>query len=173
MPKHYTSHGSGNFKLQDFLCIGENVVFEEGVLVFHPETISMRSNIYVGHQAILKGYYKNQMTIGDNTWIGQQVFIHSAGGVGIGNNVGIGPGVKILTSVHKEEGISKPILASSLEYSRVVIEDDCDLGVNSVILPGVTLGKGTQVGAGAVVTRSFPSYSVVAGVPAKLIKTRN
>ena len=112
------------------------------------------------------------MIIEEGTWIGQQCFFHSAGGIKIGKNIGIGPGVKILTSYHKDTNIKKPILHEELEFKPVVIEDDADLGVNSVIMPGVTIKKGTQVGAGAVVTKDFPEYSVIAGVPAKLIRIR-
>jgi acetyltransferase-like isoleucine patch superfamily enzyme len=170
--KPYQSHGSGRFDRGQFRAIGEHVVFEEGVLVFHPETIALGNNLYIGHGAILKGYYNSRMDIGDNTWIGQQVFIHSAGGVTIGKNAGIGPAVKILTSQHAEEGIEVPILFSRIEVSPVIIEDDCDVGVGSIILPGVTLGRGTQVGAGAVVTASTPPYAVVAGVPARVLRLR-
>lgn len=170
--KQYSSHGTGKFANSDFEQIGENVIFEGGVLIFHAERISLADNIYIGHHTILKGYYKNHLSIGENTWIGQQVFIHSAGGVEIQKNVGIGPGVKILSSVHKEQGRAKPIIHSDLNLAAVVIEEDCDIGVNSVILPGVRLGKGTQVGAGAVVAKSFPPYSVIGGVPAVLIKKR-
>lgn len=172
MIKQFRSHGSGSFALSDFASVGSNVIFEKGVMVFHPENIRLGDNIYVGHQSILKGYYKNRLVIGDNVWIGQQVLIHSAGDVIIESNVGIGPGVKIITSSHTEEGPEMPILFSKLNFSPVVIEEDCDLGINSVILPGVRLGRGTQVGAGAVVTQSCPPYSVIAGVPAKLIRTR-
>ena len=65
---------------------------------------------------ILKGYYKNRMVIRSGAWIGQQCFLHSAGGLTIGHNVGIGPGVKIITSFHGEEGGQTPIFtaASSL-----------------------------------------------------------
>lgn len=166
------SHGTGAFRLGDFASLGEHVVFEAGVLVFHPENIAIGSHVYIGHYTILKGYYKNNMQIGDGTWIGQQCFLHSAGGMSIGKNVGIGPGVKIITSFHTDEGIYKPILHSAIEFAPVTIADDCDIGVGTVILPGVTIGKGTQVGAGAVVSKDLPAYSVAAGVPARVLRSR-
>ncbi len=166
------SHGSGKFLPNDFKIIGEEVCIEEGVLIFHPETIELGSKIYIGHNSILKGYYNSTMKIGSGTWIGQACFFHSGGGISIGQNVGIGPSVKILTSFHSEEGIAKPILHSKLIFKEVIIEDDSDIGINSVILPGVKIGKGAQIGAGSVVTKDVEAYSVVAGVPAKLIKMR-
>ena len=173
MPKQYKSHGSGVFSPQEFKRVGENVVFEPGVLVFHPENIELGNNIYVGHNTILKGYYKNSLTIGDNVWIGQNCFFHSAGGIRIGNNVGIAPHVKVLTSFHKEQGREIPILLSKIEFQSVTIEDDSDIGIGSIILPGVQIGKGVQIGAGAVVTKNIPDYAVAFGVPAQVIKFRN
>jgi acetyltransferase-like isoleucine patch superfamily enzyme len=168
----HKSHGDGTFSLEQFKKIGQNVVFEKGVMVFHPETIELGNNIYIGHQTILKGYYKGEFVIGDGTWIGQQCFFHSAGNIQIGKNVGIGPGVKILTSEHGEEGVDIPILQSHLEFKRVIIEDDVDIGIGSIILPGITIGKGALVGAGAVVTADVAPYDVVAGVPARKIRSR-
>ncbi|MEW6280311.1 MAG: acyltransferase [Candidatus Eremiobacterota bacterium] len=166
------SHGSGQFTPDQFAHLGENVVFEAGVLVFHPENIHLGSHIYVGHQTILKGYYKNAMTIGDGTWIGQQCFFHSAGGLTIGRHVGIGPGVKIVTSAHRLDQLDRPILHSDVETAPVVLEDDCDIGVGTVILPGVRIGRGAQVGAGSVVTRDVPPLAVAAGVPARVLRMR-
>ena len=166
------SHGTGRFKRKDFYKIGRNVVIEEGVLVFHPGNIEIEDSVYIGHNTILKGYYKNKMIIGSSTWIGQQCFFHGAGGIEIGKNIGIGPGVTILTSFHTEEGIEKSILHSRIEFQKVIIEDDSDIGAGTIILPGVKISKGTQIGAGAVVTKNTKSYSVVAGVPAKLLKMR-
>jgi len=168
----YNTHGTGDFLTSDFKKIGNNVIFEKGVMAFHPENIILGENIYIGHQTILKAYYKGLMIIGDGTWIGQQCFFHSAGNISIGKNVGIGPGVKIITSYHSEEGKDKPILHSELIFKEVVIEDDVDLGVGSIILPGVTIGKGAIVGAGAVVTVNIPPFHVVAGVPAKTLYVR-
>ena len=171
--KPYRSHGSGEFTSDEFKSCGEGVIFERGVMVWHPETISIAANVYVGHGTMLKGYHRNEMVIGTGSWIGQMCFFHSAGGITIGKNVGIGPGVKILTSSHGEEGIEVPILHSRVDFAPVTIGDDCDLGVGSILLPGVTLGRGVQVGAGAVVTGDLPDFAVAAGVPARILRIRS
>jgi len=168
-----SSHGNGEFSVIQFARVGRNVVFEPGVLVFHPENIEIGENVYIGHNTILKGYYKNRMVIGDGAWIGQQCFFHSAGGLTIGCNVGIGPAVKILTSYHETDHIEKPILYSPIHFSQVIIEDDCDIGVGAIILPGVHIGRGAQVGAGSIVTSNVESFSIVAGNPARFIRMRN
>ena len=172
MNRTHRSHGTGSFAPEQFRALGEDCVFEPGVLVFHPENISLGRNVYVGHYAILKGYYRNEMRVGDQTWIGQQCFLHAAGGLTLGARVGVGPGVRIITSVHQEAGRELPVLFSPIEMAPVVIEDDADLGVGSVVLPGVTVGRGAVVGAGAVVTADVPPYAVVAGVPAKVLRYR-
>jgi acetyltransferase-like isoleucine patch superfamily enzyme len=173
--KQFSSHGDGKFLLSDFRKAGKNIIFEPGVLVFHPETITLGSNIYIGHNTILKGYYNSVMEIGSNTWIGQGCFFHSAGNIFIGEVVGIGPMVRILTSYHAEDDNSSdlPIMQYPLEFQPVRIEDGADVGVGSIIMPGVVVGKNSIVGAGSVVTRDVLPYSVVAGVPAKLIRMRN
>lgn len=171
--KQFKSHGDGKFNISQFKSIGENVIFETGVIVFHPENIIIEDNVYIGHNTVIKGYFKNQMVIGQNTWIGQACFFHSAGGLMIGKNVGIGPGVKIITSYHKEEGIDTPILFSKTEFQPVVVGDDSDIGIGAIILPGRTIGRGVQIGAGSVVTKDVDDYAVVAGNPAKLLRYRN
>jgi len=172
MNRTHRSHGSGSFAPEQFRALGEDCVFEPGVLVFHPENISLGRNVYVGHYAILKGYYRNELRIGDQTWIGQQCFLHAGGGLTLGARVGVGPGVRIITSAHQEAGRELPVLFSPVDFAPVVIEDDADLGVASVILPGVTVGKGAVIGAGAVVTADVPPYAVAAGVPARVLRYR-
>ena len=166
------SHGSGQFDASSFRHLGAGVVIEPGVLVFHPENIELHDNVYVGHNAILKGYHRGLMTIGAGSWIGQQCFFHSAGEITIGQDVGVGPGVKILTSYHGDADISKPIMHARVELAGVAIGDGADIGIGAIILPGVTVGRGAQVGAGAVVTADVPDYAVVAGVPARVIRIR-
>ncbi len=166
------SHGTGRFEPSALASCGEGCVFEEGCLVFHPENVHLGARVYVGHHAILKGYYENELRIGDGTWIGQQCFFHAAGGITVGRNVGVGPAVRILTSTHREEGRAVPILHAAIDFAPVVVEDDADLGVGAIVLPGVTIGRGAQVGAGAVVTRDVASYAVVAGNPARVLRER-
>jgi acetyltransferase-like isoleucine patch superfamily enzyme len=171
MPRH-RSHGDGRFEPSQLRQLGPDCVFEAGALVFHPENVSLGRNVYVGHYAILKGYYKNELVVGDETWIGQQCFLHAAGGLTVGARVGIGPAVRVLTSVHEEAGRGVPVLFAPVRLAPVVIEDDADLGVGAVILPGVTVGRGAVIGAGAVVHRDVPAYAVAAGVPAKVLRFR-
>jgi len=168
----YTSHGTGAFTPDQFAKLGKNVTFEEGVRVFHPENIEIGDNVYIGHDTILKGYFKNKFVIGQGTWIGQQCFFHSAGGIFIGENVGIGPGVKILTSSHALDELDKPILHSKISFREVRVGSGSDLGVGAILLPGVTIGAGVQIGAGAIVTADIPDRSVAAGSPAKVIRQR-
>ena len=168
----YKSHGTGKFSISQFAKLGKNVIFEYGVLVFHPENIEIEDDVYVGHYAMLKGYYKNKMSIGSGTWIGQQCFFHSGGGLTIGANVGIGPGVKIITASHELTHADMPILKAPLHFAPVSIGDNCDIGVGSIILPGVHIGKGVQIGAGSVVTKDLKDFSVAVGVPAKTIRSR-
>ncbi|MCC6873740.1 MAG: acyltransferase [Sandaracinaceae bacterium] len=171
-PVRRQSHGSGRFDPRELAACGEGCVFEEGALVFHPENVHLGRDVYVGHYAILKAWHRAELRIGDGTWIGQQCFLHSAGGLTIGANVGVGPGVKVITSSHAEAGRGTPILHAPLTFAAVVVEDDADLGVGAIILPGVRIGRGAQVGAGAVVTHDVPAYAVVAGNPARILRER-
>ena len=163
------SHGTGA-PPWEFESIGHDVVIEPGALVFHAETITLGDRVYIGHHAIIKGYYNSRMSIGDGSWIGQQVFLHSGGGLEIGRDVGIGPSVKILTSQHDlQQETDRPIMGRPIQFSKVSIGDGSDVGVGAVILPGVELGQRVQVAAGAVVTKSFPDNSIVAGVPGRKV----
>lgn len=169
MPK---SRGSGIFTPSQFAKLGQNVVFEKTILVFHPENIEIGDNVYVGHHVILEGYHRNKMVIGNGTWIGSKCFFHSAGGLEIGSNVGIGPGVKIITSSHILDEPDKPILHSPLNFAAVYIGDNSDIGVGAIIMPGVRIGQGVQIGAGSVVISDIEDFAVAAGIPARMIKKR-
>lgn len=168
MNKGYKSHGTGLWNKDKFKFIGDNVVIESDVKIFNEENISIQKNCYIGHFSLINGY--NTLDIGVGSWIGPNVYIHSAGKITIGDNVGIGPGVKIISSSHEITPYPKPIIHSSLQFNKITINDGCDIGVNSVILPGTSLGKNVQIGAGAVVRGSFPDNVVIAGVPAKIIR---
>jgi acetyltransferase-like isoleucine patch superfamily enzyme len=87
--------------------------------------------------------------------------------------VGIGPAVQILTSTHRDPGHQRPIMDGELQRAPVFIGRGSDIGAGSIILPGVRIGRGVQVGAGSVVTADVPDLAVAAGVPARIIGTRD
>ena len=111
------------------------------------------------------------IVIGDNSGIGVNCSIH--GPLTIGDNVMMGPEVVILTSSHNFDNIYIPMLKLGSSIKSVVIGNDVWIGTRSIILPGVKIGNGVIIGAGAVVTKDIPDYAIVGGVPAKVIRFRN
>ena len=118
-----------------------------------------------------KAVISKRVSIGDYSGVGEQSLVQ--GNVTIGNHVMMGPQVYIYTQNHSfartdiymdEQGFSpeKP----------VKIEDDVWIGARATILPGVTVGKGSIIGAAAVVTKDVPPYAVVGGNPARVVKMR-
>ena len=150
---------------------GPGLWVDSGFSFRHIETVSFGNDVYIGTQAVIQGRFDGTCTIGSNTWIGAQVFL-DARDLQIGSNVGLGPGCRILGSSHTGEPVDRPIIQTDLSVLPVRIEDDADIGINAVILPGVTVGRGSIIGAGAVVTVDVPPFSVVAGVPARVIRYR-
>jgi acetyltransferase-like isoleucine patch superfamily enzyme len=110
------------------------------------------------------------VTIGDNSGLGINSIV---GKVKIGNDVMMGRDVIIMSSSHKFDDCKVPMgLQGNEPEKEVIIYDDVWIGHRVIILPGVKIGKGSIIGAGAVVTTDVPSYAVVGGVPAKLIEYR-
>ncbi len=118
-----------------------------------------------------------QIRIGERVWIGDYFNIHSVNGIDIGNGVLTGKWVTILDNDHGE--VSSENLRKSpgerIVYSKgkIIIGDDVWIGDKVTILSGVTIGKGAIIAANAVVTKDVPPFSVVGGIPAKIIKTFN
>ena len=106
--------------------------------------------------------------IGDHTRIG----LHNTiiGPVIIGSHVNLAQGITVTALNHNFEDSEKRIDEQGVSTSTVIIEDDIWIGANAVVLSGVTIGHHSVVAAGAVVTKDVPPHSLVAGVPAKIIK---
>ena len=151
--------------------VGNGVEVGRGVVFRHPETFEIGDGVFVGEQVVIQGRVNGTCTIGDHVWIGPQAYFDARDLV-IEECVGWGPGAKVLGSTHKCVPANVPIMQTDLEIRPVRIGAWADIGVNAVILPGLSIGKGAVVGAGAVVTRDVPSFAVVAGVPAKIIRYR-
>lgn len=108
--------------------------------------------------------------MGDRVSIGPFVQMWAHGGVRIGSDVMIAAHAVITTSTHD---LTVSPMNSVRKSAEIVIEDDVWIGSGAMIMPGVTLGSGSVVGAGAVVTRSVPPMAIVVGVPARILRFRN
>jgi maltose O-acetyltransferase len=106
--------------------------------------------------------------IGGGTQIGRDCLLDTRGGLRIGAQVSISPEVAILTADHDRDARDFP-----MRRRAVVIEDHAWLGMRAMVLPGVRLGRGAVVAAGAVVTRDVDPLSVVAGIPARVVGQRD
>lgn len=92
------------------------------------------------------------------------------GPVHIGNDIRLAQNIVMSGLNHNYEDLSKPISEQGVTTAPIVVEDESWIGSNSVVLPGVTIGKHCVVAAGSIVTKDVPPYSVVAGNPARIVK---
>lgn len=122
--------------------------------------------------AVEKGAnFSRRVTLGDFSAIGINAWLK--GEISIGNYVLMGPNVTILTQNHKFSRTDIPIYKQgATEEQVVIIEDDVWICQNVIILPGVRVGKGAILAAGAVITKNVEPYAIMGGNPAKVIKSR-
>jgi acetyltransferase-like isoleucine patch superfamily enzyme len=150
---------------------GHGVRVGLGVLVLHPGTFEIGDAVFLGNQTYLQGRHDGHCVIGAHTWIGPQAYFDCRD-MELGEHVGWGPGAKVLGSEHTGDPADVPIIQTDLVIRPVRVGKWADIGTNAVLLPGVTVGEGAMIGAGAVVTKDVPPYAVAAGVPAKVLRDR-
>ncbi len=119
--------------------------------------ISMGENCSVQAYSILVGYGSREKPEGQ---------------IRIGNNVRIAPQVMMIAANHVFDDTDRPICAQGLRPAAIVIEDDVWIGGRVMLVAGVRIGRGSVIGAGAVVTRDIPPWSVAVGAPARVVKSR-
>jgi acetyltransferase-like isoleucine patch superfamily enzyme len=162
------------------LYAGKDLVIEDYVELNCLATNKMilGDRITIGRFAVIRpsnswgGEIGEGLKVGNNSSIGTFNYIGCSGYIEIGNNVMLGPRVGLFAENHVYDSVYKPIKDQGVVRKTIVIEDDCWIGTNSVVLSGVRIGTGSVVAAGSVVTKDVAPFSVVAGVPAKLIKSR-
>ena len=125
--------------------IGKNVIIRPSVAITYPWKIS----------------------IGDNTWIGDNTELYSLGDIEIGKNVVVSQKSYLCAASHRYDTENFPIYSQ-----KITIEDECWLATDVYVAPGVTIGKGTVVGARSSVFKNLPGGKVCLGSPAKIIKDR-
>lgn len=142
--------------------IGKDVAFGEGCRLLCWE------NYQYGPESL-----NPSIRIGDRVRATRNLVIQCAGQVSIGNDVLIASNVFMVDYNHGMSPVNISYGRNPLTVSFICIEDGCWIGNNVIILPGVTIGKKSVIGAGSVVTKDVPPFSLAVGNPAKLIKHYN
>jgi acetyltransferase-like isoleucine patch superfamily enzyme len=133
--------------------------------------INIGDGTYIYPYVLIKAY-NGKINIGKNCTVNDYSILYGHGDLIIGDDVHIAAHTVIVPMNHIYQDPKVPISQQGISKIGVTIEDDVWIGVSTVILDGVKIGKGAVIGAGAVVTKSVPAYSVAAGVPARVIKQR-
>jgi len=140
-----------------------------GKIKANNKTIKIAKNVNIGPLSQVE--FGSNIHISENTSITTSNTFESL--IKIGSNVMIANNVMIIGGNHNISRIDIPMIEQGMgKQGFIIIEDDVWIGAGSIILTGVTLGKGSVIGAGSVVTKSVESYSIVAGNPARVIKKR-
>lgn len=159
------------------ITLGHGAYLDEGVYLHAcPAGISIGARSLVMCRSILHVYNFRDLphagiTVGEDSLIGEMNVLRGQGGITIGDRVYTSPLVQILAVNHVFDDPDRPFVDQGITAEGIVIEDDVWIGAGAVVCDGVRIGHGAVVAAGAVVTRDVPAHTVVAGVPAKLVKT--
>lgn len=174
---------------------GPGIEVEDGVHFASPRRIRLASGVTLGRGCTLRantdsaagislaagatlkdGVVLNanggQVCVGARSWLGPFCVVYGNAGVSIGCDVMIAAHTVITSVGHEHSRLDLPMRAQPLELGPVRIEDDVWIGAHCTVLPGVTIGRGAIVGAGAVVTRDVPPFAIVSGIPARPVGSR-
>jgi acetyltransferase-like isoleucine patch superfamily enzyme len=179
--EHYPRFANGDGELDSLMRraiwravarrFGHGVRIGSGVGFNYLETFEIGNGVFIGAQAYIQGRVDGVTKIGNHVWIGPQAYLDARQLI-LEDYVGWGPGAKVLGSAHTGVPIDQPIIETDLEILPVHVQAGADIGTSAVLLPGVTVGKGSIVGAGSVITRNVPPFAIVAGVPARFVRWR-
>jgi acetyltransferase-like isoleucine patch superfamily enzyme len=156
-----------NFILDDNVSL--NALSDQGITIGDHVSIARDSIIFCTGIISQKG---TGITIGHRTGINARAYLGGQGGISIGNDVIMGPNVQIFSENHNFDQMGIAIKDQGVTRQAVCIGHGCWIGAGATILAGVEIGDGCVIAAGSVVTKSVPANTVVAGVPARVIKSR-
>ncbi|MBK8444255.1 MAG: acyltransferase [Sphingobacteriales bacterium] len=160
-------------KFGKYLKLGDQVYIgalgKEGIIIGDNTGIGAYSRVVVSTSLSCPGEF---IKIGNNVGIGEFAYLGGGGGLEIGDECIIGQYFSCHPENHNSQDLSQSIRHQGISRKGIKIEKNCWIGSKVTILDGVVIGEGSIIAAGAVVTASFPAYSVIGGVPAKLLKSR-
>lgn len=164
-------------RFADQIRLGRAVYIDQGVYLHAcPGGIVVGANSFVMHGSILHVYNFRDLPhafirIGHDSLIGELNVLRGQGGITIGDRVYTAPQVQLLAVNHLYDDPTRPMVEQGITAQGIVVEDDVWIGAGAIVTDGVHVGKGAVVAAGAVVTQDVPPYTVVGGVPARVLKT--
>jgi acetyltransferase-like isoleucine patch superfamily enzyme len=159
------------------LNMSDNVDIHPSSTLSKHSKIKTDGSVRIGEKCSIRDYAmvlpsKGAITIGNHSTLNPYSILYGHGGLEIGDGVRIASHTVVIPANHKFDSRDSPIWTQGLSKEGIHIEDDVWIGANCTVLDGVTVGEGSVVAAGAVVTESVPPYTVVAGVPAEPIDSR-
>jgi acetyltransferase-like isoleucine patch superfamily enzyme len=157
------------FAIGNRSILSENVYLRAG----NSGKIHLMDEVRLDYGVYIRSEKEGEVDIGERTYIGPYTCIGGPGPIRIGSNCMISSHTAIYGNNHNFRDLDRNINEQGVTCKGIVIEDDCWLGAGAKILDGVTIGRGSVIGAGAVVTRDIPPYTVAVGVPAKVISRRH
>jgi acetyltransferase-like isoleucine patch superfamily enzyme len=166
-------------RFADHIRLGNRAYLDEGVYLHAcPRGIEVGAGSMVMHGAVLHVYNFRDLPaagirIGRDCLVGEYTVIRGQGGVEIGDRVYTSPHTQILAVNHVFDDTRRPFIEQGITAQGIVIEDDVWLGASATVTDGVRVGRGAVVAAGAVVTEDVPAHTVVAGVPARVVRRLN
>ena len=157
-----------------FAHLGQDTSLPDGLALLGPQFMEIGDRVLIGRQARLEAIGEDngvKLKIGTRSRIGPYAHLGAAQSLVIGERVGIASGVLIIDHDHDFRDPQKGYYGTGyLLASPVVIKDGAWLGERAIVLKGVTIDEGAIVGAGALVNRDIPAYSIAVGVPAKVVR---
>jgi acetyltransferase-like isoleucine patch superfamily enzyme len=157
---------------------GRGVTLERGVIIdgLSRDGIELRDNVMIGAYSIVRASVLSNLgagiMMGPNSSVDAYSYIGAGGPIRIGENVIMGQHVSFHAENHNYSQLDIPIKHQGTRREGIVIEDDCWIGANTTFLDGAHVGSGCVIAAGAVVHGEIPPFSVAAGVPARVLKSR-
>lgn len=155
--------------------LGNRVMIGEGCFIdAHSMTgrIVLKDDVWLSRDCYFVAWRDAEIVIEPSAYIGHRCLFYGHGGIHVGRDVLLANDVQLVCGNHTFARRDLPIRAQPTEERPIVIGEDVWLGASAIVLGGVTVGKGSVIAAGAVVTRSLPPYSIARGVPAEIVGTR-
>lgn len=146
---------------------------DSGVTIYGFKNISLGENITIMKNSYIYSHDGGELIIGNNFILNTNSQLGASfGKIVIGDNCSIASNCVLRASNHNFNNPNIPIREQGHSYGEIILEDDIWIGANCVVTANTKIGKGSVIGAGSVVTKDIEPYSIVGGVPAKLIKRR-